>query len=167
MDAQPSLVAYIALGSNVGDREHFLLSALQQLDEHQRIRVSGRSAIYETDPVGVIDQAAFLNMVLQVETSLSAQELFSFMLQTESELGRTRELRWGPRTIDLDLLLYDDLKQDNPQLILPHPRMHERAFVLVPLVDVMRQRLAGQADIWSVQLEKLNGKEGVKQWKKT
>jgi 2-amino-4-hydroxy-6-hydroxymethyldihydropteridine diphosphokinase len=167
MGLKPSFTAYIALGSNMGDRERFLLSAIQQLDEHQEIRVTGRSGIYETEPVGVVDQDAFLNMAIEVETTLDARQLFSIMLDIESGLGRTRELRWGPRTIDLDLLLYHDLKQDDPELILPHPRMKERAFVLVPLVEIMKKHQVRQADQWSSQLERLNGKEGIKKWKKT
>jgi 2-amino-4-hydroxy-6-hydroxymethyldihydropteridine diphosphokinase len=151
----------------MGDREQFLLSAIQQLDNHQQIRVSGSSAIYETEPVGVVDQAAFLNMVIEVETSLEAYDLFSMMLSIENKLGRTRELRWGPRTIDLDLLLYNDLEQDDPELILPHPRMMERAFVLIPLIEVMQKHQVLRADLWLAQLEKLSGKEGVTQWKKT
>jgi 2-amino-4-hydroxy-6-hydroxymethyldihydropteridine diphosphokinase len=159
--------AYLALGSNMGDREKFLLDAIQYLDDHEHISVAERSAIYETEPVGVVEQAAFLNMVLEIETLLSAEALFTVMLSIESKLGRTRELRWGPRTIDLDLLLYDDLEQDDPQLILPHPRMVERTFVLVPLVEIMRKRQLKQADQWIEQLDRLDGKEGVIVWKKT
>nr|WP_177238094.1 2-amino-4-hydroxy-6-hydroxymethyldihydropteridine diphosphokinase [Paenibacillus sp. 1_12] len=156
--------AYLALGSNIGDRERYLLDAIKCLDNHEHIYVSGRSHIYETDPVGYVDQDAFLNMVIEVETLLSAQELFAVMLSVENKLGRIREIRFGPRTIDLDLLLYDELRQEDPQLILPHPRMAERAFVLVPLVEVMQQRHSKQAGVWSEHLDQAEGKEGVRVW---
>ncbi|MDF2963364.1 MAG: FolK [Paenibacillus sp.] len=143
-----------------------MTEAIRQLDSHSEIRVSGRSGIYETEPVGVTDQAPFLNMVLELETTLAAGELFAVMLQIEQDLGRTRELRWGPRTIDLDLLLFDEAVQDDPQLILPHPRMMERAFVLVPLIEVMQVRRFQQAAGLIAHLERLDGKEGVTLWKK-
>ncbi|MFD0677136.1 MULTISPECIES: 2-amino-4-hydroxy-6-hydroxymethyldihydropteridine diphosphokinase [unclassified Paenibacillus] len=166
MGSKPLIYAYIALGSNMGDREHYLTEAIRQLDAYDNIEVSGRSGIYETEPVGVTDQAPFLNMVLELETSLTAEELFTIMLLIEQNLGRTRELRWGPRTIDLDMLLFDEVRQDDPQLILPHPRMMERAFVLVPLVEVMQMRSPQQAASLTTQLEGLEGKEGVTLWKK-
>ncbi|OXM82477.1 2-amino-4-hydroxy-6-hydroxymethyldihydropteridine diphosphokinase [Paenibacillus rigui] len=166
MGSKPLFYAYIALGSNMGDRERFLQDAIRQLDTHEEIAVSGRSGIYETEPVGVVDQDPFLNMVIEVETSLSAQALFDVMVRIELELGRTRELRWGPRTLDLDLLLYQDTVQDDPFLILPHPRMLERAFVMVPLVEVMQERGAEQAAFMAAHLEQLDGKEGVILWKK-
>jgi 2-amino-4-hydroxy-6-hydroxymethyldihydropteridine diphosphokinase len=159
--------AYLALGSNIGDREQYLLDAIQYLGEHEHIRVAVLSSIYETEPVGLVDQAAFLNMVLEIETSLSAQELFAHMVSIESRLGRTREQRFGPRTIDLDLLLFGELMQDVPQLILPHPRMDERAFVLVPLVEAMQKRQKKQANQWAAKLDQLNWKEGVTLWKQT
>ncbi|NOU98290.1 2-amino-4-hydroxy-6-hydroxymethyldihydropteridine diphosphokinase [Paenibacillus sp. LMG 31456] len=160
------IYAYIALGSNIGDREHYLTEAIRQLDASDHISVSGRSGIYETDPVGVTDQAPFLNMALELETTLTADELFTVMLQIEQNLGRTRELRWGPRTIDLDMLLFDEVRQDDPQLILPHPRMMERAFVLVPLVEVMQAHSPQQAVSLKAHLEGLEGREGVTLWKR-
>ncbi|MCR8636137.1 2-amino-4-hydroxy-6-hydroxymethyldihydropteridine diphosphokinase [Paenibacillus radicis (ex Xue et al. 2023)] len=166
MGSKPLIYAYIALGSNMGDREHYLTEAIRQLDAYDNIEVSGRSGIYETEPVGVTDQAPFLNMVLELKISLTAEELFTIMLLIEQNLGRTRELRWGPRTIDLDMLLFDEVRQDDPQLILPHPRMMERAFVLVPLVEVMQMRSPQQAARLTTHLEGLEGKEGVTLWKK-
>ncbi|NHN35048.1 2-amino-4-hydroxy-6-hydroxymethyldihydropteridine diphosphokinase [Paenibacillus agricola] len=158
--------AYVALGSNIGDREQYLLDAIACLNENEDVFIAVRSSIYETEPVGLVDQAPFLNMVIGVETQLSAQELFAHMVSIESTLGRTRELRFGPRTIDLDLLLYGELAQDNPELILPHPRMEERAFVLVPLVEAMKKQQKEQADQWAAKLQHLNRKEGVTLWKK-
>lgn len=166
MGSQPLFKAYIALGSNIGDRERFLLDAIRRLDNHEQIHVTVQSSIYETEPVGVLDQAPFLNMVIEVSTTLTAQALFDVMVTIELELGRTRGLRWGPRTIDLDLLMYADLVQDDPTLILPHPRMMERAFVLVPLLEVLQVHRSEQAAMLAVHLEQLDGKEGVILWKK-
>lgn len=166
MGSQPSFFAYVALGSNIGDRERFLFDAIRQLDDHEAIQVSAQSSIYETEPVGYTDQGSFLNMAIEVETTLSAEALFEVMVQIEQRLGRTREIRFGPRTIDLDMLLYEDLRQDDPNLILPHPRMLERAFVLVPLTEVMQGRRIQQAAELAAHLEKLEGKEGVILWKK-
>lgn len=166
MASKPQFYAYIALGSNMGDREHFLLEAIRQLDGHEGIAVTGRSSVYETEPVGVVDQASFLNMVIEVKTLLSPHALFDVMVQTELELGRTRELRWGPRTIDLDLLMYEDAVQDDPSLILPHPRMLERAFVMIPLVEVLQACKSKQAAAMAAHLDRLDGKEGVTLWKK-
>jgi 2-amino-4-hydroxy-6-hydroxymethyldihydropteridine diphosphokinase len=167
MVLKPLTSAYVALGSNIGDREQYLLDAIKYLDGHEHVRIAALSSIYETEPVGLVDQAAFLNMVVEVETLLSAQELFAHMVSIENRLGRTREQRFGPRTIDLDLLLYGNLTQDTPELILPHPRMVERAFVLVPLVEAMQKRQKEQADEWAARLYLLNRKEGVTLWKKT
>ncbi|TDF91563.1 2-amino-4-hydroxy-6-hydroxymethyldihydropteridine diphosphokinase [Paenibacillus piri] len=166
MGLSPRIDAYIGLGSNIGDRERYLAEAIRQLESHEHVRISGRSAIYETDPIGLTDQAPFLNMALELETTLRAEGLLAVMQQIEQNLGRTREVRWGPRTIDLDLLLYGDVAQDDPQLILPHPRMMERAFVLVPLVEVMQKRRFQQAAELAAHLETIDGKEGVTPWKK-
>jgi len=164
MGSQPSFIAYIALGSNMGDRERFLFNAIRQLEDHEAVRVTAQSGIYETEPVGYADQGPFLNMAIEVETTLSAAALLGVMAQIEQRLGRTRDVRFGPRTIDLDMLLYDDLRQDDPELILPHPRMMERAFVLVPLVEIIQ---GPQAVELAAHLDKLEGKEGVTLWKKT
>ncbi|QHT58727.1 2-amino-4-hydroxy-6-hydroxymethyldihydropteridine diphosphokinase [Paenibacillus lycopersici] len=129
--------AYIALGSNVGDRAGLLRDALHMLDQHPDIEVLRVSAVYETAPVGYIDQPAFLNMAAALATSLAPIELLRAMLGMEQQLGRTRDIRWGPRTIDLDLLLYEAVAMTGEELTLPHPRMMERAFVLVPLADVL------------------------------
>ena len=134
-----SIEAYIALGSNMGDREELLLQAIRLIDEHPQIRVTRVSGMYETDPVGYTDQPSFLNMAVAVATSLQPLELLREQLELERRLGRIRHERWGPRTIDLDLLLYDNVRMDHTELTLPHPRMMERAFVLVPLHDVMEE----------------------------
>ncbi|WP_042171344.1 2-amino-4-hydroxy-6-hydroxymethyldihydropteridine diphosphokinase [Paenibacillus gorillae] len=158
--------AYIALGSNMGDREQLLQQAVICLSERPDIDVLRVSALYETDPVGYTDQPAFLNMVIAVQTTLKPLELLHVQQDVERLLGRVRDIRWGPRTIDLDLLLYEDVAMDDEELTLPHPRMMERAFVLVPLSDViagenpLRNRVAAAA---AAALQ--DGKEGIAQWK--
>jgi 2-amino-4-hydroxy-6-hydroxymethyldihydropteridine diphosphokinase len=159
-------IAYVALGSNIDKREHYLQGAIAALNEESGITVMGQSSIYETEPVGYVDQSAFLNMVIQIHTDLSPEALLVTLLAIENRLGRTRDLRWGPRTIDLDLLLYGDHQLTTPDLIIPHPRMHERAFVLVPLSEVLYARQDARFESISAHLEKLEGKEGVILWKK-
>jgi 2-amino-4-hydroxy-6-hydroxymethyldihydropteridine diphosphokinase len=100
------------------------------------IYVLAESHIYETPPWGYEDQPAFLNMVLKTETDLEPEALLKYLKQLEVELGRKQNFRWGPRLIDLDILFYDDLVLDSPPLVIPHMRLHERAFVLVPLMDI-------------------------------
>ncbi|WP_226038337.1 2-amino-4-hydroxy-6-hydroxymethyldihydropteridine diphosphokinase [Aquibacillus saliphilus] len=130
------ITAYIALGSNIQPRHSFLLNAISQIDNHDEIKVTSKSQIYETEPVGLKEQENFLNMVVEVSTSLKPLQLLGYCQGIEKELGRKREIRWGPRTIDLDILLYNQENIKTEQLIVPHPRMHERAFVLIPLKDI-------------------------------
>jgi 2-amino-4-hydroxy-6-hydroxymethyldihydropteridine diphosphokinase len=125
---------YLALGSNLGDRLANLRAALSALS--RRAELVAASSIFETPPWGFADQPAFLNMAVHARTDLSPDELLGWLKQLEVELGREPGFRWGPRLIDLDILFYDDLVIDTPPLIIPHPRLHERAFVLVPLADV-------------------------------
>ena len=127
--------AYLALGSNLGDRLENLREAVRLLDETEGIDVVRSSRIYETDPVGP-PQPAYLNAVIEVDTSGSPRELLEAGLAVEVALGRVRGERWGPRTIDVDVLTYDELTVDEPDLQIPHPRMHERGFVLVPLGEL-------------------------------
>ncbi|HEX9711744.1 MAG TPA: 2-amino-4-hydroxy-6-hydroxymethyldihydropteridine diphosphokinase [Actinomycetota bacterium] len=130
--------AYIGLGANLGDRLHVINQAIEALDWGDT-RVVSRSSVYETDPVGgPSDQPPFLNMVIAVETDLEPRGLFERCLAVEAALGRDRwlEQRWGPRAIDLDILVFGDQVIDEPDLLIPHPRMHERAFVLVPLAEI-------------------------------
>jgi 2-amino-4-hydroxy-6-hydroxymethyldihydropteridine diphosphokinase len=125
--------AYIGLGANLGDRERTMRRALELLAEE----VAAVSTFRETDPVGYLDQPRFLNAAAAVDTELSPRELLECMLAVERELGRTRDgPGWGPRAIDLDLLLYGDELVDEPGLRVPHPRLHEREFVLEPLVEL-------------------------------
>ncbi|HLB62975.1 MAG TPA: 2-amino-4-hydroxy-6-hydroxymethyldihydropteridine diphosphokinase [Actinomycetota bacterium] len=129
--------AFLGLGSNVGDRLTNLQRAVDLLAGRVDIDIRRSSRVYETDPVGGSAQPDYLNAVVEVETTLSPRELLEACLEVEVELGRTREERWGPRTIDVDVLTYDGDRVDEPDLTIPHPRMHERAFVLVPLLELV------------------------------
>jgi 2-amino-4-hydroxy-6-hydroxymethyldihydropteridine diphosphokinase len=129
--------AYIALGANLGDRELNLLRAIGEIGKLPAGRVTGLSSFYETSPVGVSDQPSFYNAVLRLKTGLSPHDLLSRLQQIENAVfSRTRDVRWGPRPIDLDLLLYGDEVIDDETLTVPHPRLAERRFVLQPLCDV-------------------------------
>jgi 2-amino-4-hydroxy-6-hydroxymethyldihydropteridine diphosphokinase len=127
--------AYLALGSNLGDRLEHLGEAVRLLDGSDGIDVLRSSRIYETDPVGP-PQPAYLNAVIEVETSRSPRGLLEACRAVEDALGRVRTERWGPRTIDVDILTFDEQAVDEPDLRIPHPRMHERGFVLVPLGEL-------------------------------
>lgn len=129
-----SHTVYIALGTNLGDRKTNLRAAIEAMPPD--VKVVEKSHIYETPPWGYEDQPAFLNMVVKAETSLEPESLLKYLKQIEAELGREKSVRWGPRLIDLDILFYDDLVIESPPLVIPHPRLHERAFVLVPLADI-------------------------------
>ncbi|WP_407272608.1 2-amino-4-hydroxy-6-hydroxymethyldihydropteridine diphosphokinase [Radiobacillus sp. PE A8.2] len=129
-------VAYIGLGSNIAPRFATLMDAVKIIGESPAITVTAKSSIYETKPVGFVDQDNFLNMVLELKTTLNPSELLGRCLQIELQLGRKREIKWGPRTIDLDILLYNQDNIKTERLIVPHPRMHERAFVLIPLSEI-------------------------------
>lgn len=130
-------LVYIGVGANLGDREATIRAALERLGAQKEIEIVGVSSLRETDPVGYVDQPRFLNGAVALETELPPRELLERMLAVERELGRVRDgPRFGPRTIDLDLLLYGDAVVDEPGLVVPHPRMTERAFVLEPLAEL-------------------------------
>lgn len=125
---------YLALGSNLGDRRSNLETAIGRLSPEAR--VIQLSSIYQTPPWGYEDQPPFLNMVVKVETRLTPENLLKFIKNLEIEMGRKGSFRNGPRLIDLDILLYGKLVSVQPGLVIPHPRLHERAFVLVPLAEI-------------------------------
>jgi 2-amino-4-hydroxy-6-hydroxymethyldihydropteridine diphosphokinase len=127
--------AHVGLGSNLGDRLATLDTAVRMLDTDPHTHVMAVSRVFETAPVGGPEQGPYLNAVAVLETDRSPGELLDLLLATETGLGRVRDERWGPRTLDLDLLLYDGPPVDTPELTVPHPRARQRAFVLVPLVD--------------------------------
>lgn len=127
-------IIYLALGTNLGDRPGNLRAALAEFSPG--IRVLAESRVYETEPWGFVDQPAFLNMVVRCETGLTPRNLLDRLKKLEASLGRVPNFRNGPRLIDLDILFYDEICLETPGLVIPHPRLHERAFVLVPLADV-------------------------------
>jgi len=126
---------FLGLGSNVGDRERNIVEAVARL-ERRGFQVARRSALYLTEPVALLPQGWFVNAVVSGTTSLSPEQLLREGLEVERELGRVRDRHHGPRTMDVDLLVFGDTILDTPDLVLPHPRLHERRFVLVPLHDV-------------------------------
>lgn len=127
---------YLSLGSNVGNRIQQLINALDFIGSSQDIQVANVSSVYETEPVGDLPQENFYNMAMKIHTILSPHELLELIHEIEASLKRRREVRWGPRTIDIDILLYEDVVQHEKDLVIPHPEMLKRAFVLVPLLEV-------------------------------
>ncbi len=130
------VTAYLGLGSNLGEREEFLRQAVERLARLPALRLTGISSVYETEPVGRLDQPAFLNLVIRVEAELKPHALLAVCQEVEAILGRVREERWGPRVIDIDILLYGQESVAEPDLVIPHPEMGMRAFVLVPLAEL-------------------------------
>jgi 2-amino-4-hydroxy-6-hydroxymethyldihydropteridine diphosphokinase len=159
--------AFIALGSNIGNRYDYLTEAIKQLAHHHEIKMVNISSIYETDPVGYEDQDLFLNMVIEVMTSLLAHELLDICLELELTLGRKRKIVWGPRTIDLDILLYNQENIETEKLIIPHPRMLERNFVMIPLSEIKPDIIIPNIDKpLEALIKELPNKEGVRLWKR-
>ncbi len=132
------VTAAIALGGNLGDSQRILLSAMTAIDQAQEIKMIARSPLYKTAPVGP-PQPDYLNACILVETSLTPRALLQQLLIIENQFGRVRQERWGARSLDLDLLLFSDQIVDLPGLTVPHPRLHERPFVLVPMMDIAPQ----------------------------
>jgi 2-amino-4-hydroxy-6-hydroxymethyldihydropteridine diphosphokinase len=128
-------IVYLGLGSNIGDREQNLRDAIRLL-EHSRVKTTKMSSLYETEPVDYLDQPWFLNAVLEAETNLPADKLLGVVRGIESQMGSKKAIAKGPRLIDLDILLYADTTIDTPDLQVPHPRMLQRNFVLVPLAEI-------------------------------
>ncbi|MFW6456837.1 MAG: 2-amino-4-hydroxy-6-hydroxymethyldihydropteridine diphosphokinase [Planctomycetota bacterium] len=128
--------AYIGLGSNIGNRQKTLDDALESLDNRPNINVMTASSYIETNPVGGPPQGSYLNAAAELNTSLAPEDLLKALHDVEQEFGRTREQHWGPRTLDLDLLLYEQKVLKTDTLLLPHPRMHNRWFVLMPLNEI-------------------------------
>ncbi|BCJ87379.1 2-amino-4-hydroxy-6-hydroxymethyldihydropteridine diphosphokinase [Effusibacillus dendaii] len=157
---------FVSMGSNLGEREAYLASALHSLSL-RGISVLEQSPVYETKAVGIEDQPDFLNMVIRVQTDLAPHNLLKNLLQIEAEHGRVRDLKWGPRTLDLDLLFYGKLVEQSDDLILPHPHMHDRAFVLLPLQDLAPDwvhPLLGKTV--REMVADVSGKGGVRRWEK-
>ncbi|KOM98598.1 2-amino-4-hydroxy-6-hydroxymethyldihydropteridine pyrophosphokinase [Clostridium botulinum] len=127
--------AYVAFGSNMGEKENYIKRALEKIEE-RGMKIIKVSSIYETEPYGVLDQDSFLNGVVKIETNLTPEDLIGELLNIEKQLDRVRKRRWGPRTIDLDIIFYDDLIINEKDLVIPHKDMENREFVLKPLCDI-------------------------------
>lgn len=127
---------YLSLGSNMGQKVDYLDKAVDYLKKNDFIHMVKVSSYYQTDPVGYEDQDVFVNIVVELETDLSPYKMLDLCQQIENDLDRVRLIRWGPRTIDVDIVLFEDIQLDEAVLTIPHPRMHERAFVLVPLKEI-------------------------------
>ena len=156
--------ACLSLGSNMGDRLEYLSKAIDKIAEIQGCNILNKSRVYETEPWGYENQEAFLNLCISVETYLSPYELLESLQTIELELDRVRKIHWGPRTIDIDILLFDDIICEDDKLTIPHPRMRERAFVLIPLYDIEKNLI-----IDGIKLEDLINKidtRGIKEYKK-
>jgi 2-amino-4-hydroxy-6-hydroxymethyldihydropteridine diphosphokinase len=132
----PVVEASLGLGGNIGDVAGSFIDALRRLSQAPGVSLRRASAIYRTPPWGKLDQPSFLNMAALVETNLSARALLALCLEIEQKMGRRRLERWGPRTLDIDILTYGDSRIDEPDLKAPHPRIAERAFVLAPLAEI-------------------------------
>ena len=155
--------AYIGLGSNLGERETNLRQALEHLAHTPDTTVVRASSLYDTEPVGVEEQPHFLNAVAQLETQLTPQQLLWNLMLIERRLGRVRSQRWGPRTIDLDLLLYEDLVIEEEDLTVPHPELPKRSFVLVPLVELDQMLVhPGTGETMLALLQRLGARPLVK-----
>ena len=128
--------AYLSLGANLGNREETLREAVRRIGAAESIELTAVSSVYETEPWGKLDQPRFLNLAVAVETTLSPEALLALAQKIEKELGRVRHERWGARTIDIDILCFEGVERNTPDLTLPHPYMTERAFVLVPLAEI-------------------------------
>lgn len=159
-------LVYIGLGSNIGDRYRFLKFAIDSLNEDEHISVIQNSSIYETTPIGFVDQADFLNMVTEIKTAYTPLQLLQRTQQIQNQAGRINNLRWGPRTLDLDILLYNQDNIDMEQLTIPHPRMFERGFMIIPLKELNSNLYFSSIEKSIEQVSnELIDKEGVRLWK--
>lgn len=155
---------YLSIGTNIGDRKRNLQEAVYMLTRMENVQVVKVSSIYETAPVGYVNQEAFLNIAIYAKTTKNAEEMLTACQSVENELGRVRLIRWGPRIIDLDILLFNQENIESEHLIVPHARMYERAFVLIPLMEVIQtsspqlEQASQAANAFDVQ------KEGINLW---
>ena len=133
-------IVHIGIGSNIGNRQENCREAVRQLGL-RGVKVVKQSSMIETEPWGVADQPRFINMAVEAETDYAPETLFTALKEIEAAMGRTEAVRWGPRVIDLDILFYDDMVLDTPELKIPHPYLHERDFVLIPLAEIAPEKI--------------------------
>ena len=156
---------YLSLGSNIGNRQKYIESAIELIVKTEGIEILKKSELYETSPVGYVEQNLFLNTVIKIETDFSARKILKIINKIENELDRKREIRWGPRTIDIDILIFSDKKINETDLIIPHKEMLNRLFVLVPLIEIydeeyfekekIIERIGELVEIGNQKIEKL------------
>ena len=156
---------YLSLGSNIGNRQEYIERAVELIGKTEGIKILKKSGLYETSPVGYVEQDLFLNAVIKIETDFSAREILKIINKIENELDRKREIRWGPRTIDIDILIFSDKKINETDLIIPHKEMLNRLFVLVPLIEIydgeyfekekIIERIGELVEIGNQKIEKL------------
>lgn len=154
--------AYLGLGSNLGERLQHLRAAITALRETEGVSLVGVSSVYSSEPVGIGEQPEFLNAVVVLDTDLEPRRLLALAQEIEVREGRRRKERWGPRTLDVDILLYDDMKMDDPALTIPHPRLAERRFVLEPLCEVAPEATLPDGSMACDILADLTGAEWVR-----
>ncbi len=127
---------FLGIGSNKGDKHNFILQAVDLIDKNEKCSVTKCSSIYETTPYGEVEQENFLNAVVSIESSYTHEELFCYVKSVETSLGRKPTLRWGPREIDIDILFYNSLIYNSDDLVIPHPEVVKRDFVIVPMIEI-------------------------------
>jgi 2-amino-4-hydroxy-6-hydroxymethyldihydropteridine diphosphokinase len=153
--------AYLGLGSNIEPRLEFLKTAAQKINQNSQIEIIKESSVYLTKPYGYLKQEDFLNAVLLIETSLKPKNLLDTLLNIEKEMGRERKVEWGPRKIDIDILFYDNINYKSSDLIIPHPEIEKRAFVLIPLLEISEKELSLKGENLTYWLEQLDYEEEV------
>ena len=158
------VTAYLGLGANLGEREANIKKALAELVGTGACRITRVSSIYETDPVGIEEQPDFLNAVAEIETELEPLELLYAIRSVERSIGREKTFKWGPRFIDIDILLYGDTCLTEESLEIPHPEMHHRAFVLMPLAEIAPMAKHPKLELTARQMSNEVGSEGVRKY---
>lgn len=142
---------YLSLGSNIGNKKKHIDEAVKMLDSNDNINILKVSSFYETEPVGFENQDNFYNIALELETNLSPYELLDYCQTIEIKLKRKRLIKWGPRTIDIDVLLYEGITSNDEKLLIPHPRMTERAFVIIPLYELNKDIIINNKSIKDIK----------------
>lgn len=158
------VTAYLGLGSNLGDREANIRSALAAIGRLDKCELIRSSSLYETDPVGIREQPDFLNAAAEIRTELTPEELLTALREVELATGREKTFKWGPRIIDIDILLYGDERLAGDNLEIPHPEMHKRAFVLTPLAEIAPMARHPETNLTIRQMSERVGSEGVRKY---